>query len=201
MQPWLVMAGADMGLALQPQRGVKKHLCALSGEERPVPSISETIAVRRVAMADAGLLLPVNNASARETSEMTAQEFGSLIGQAFYAAQVGDGEAFIVVLDETADYASPNFLWFKARFPRFAYVDRVVTAAHARRRGYARALYEGAILEAKATGHSLLGCEVNIDPPNPNSEAFHETLGFSPIGTAQIGPGKAVRYFARKVVP
>jgi predicted GNAT superfamily acetyltransferase len=52
---------------------------------------------------------------------------------AFYAARAGTGtEAFIIALDQNAEYANPNFSWFRARYGRFVYVDRVVTAAAAR---------------------------------------------------------------------
>jgi uncharacterized protein len=154
-------------------------------------------AIRRLEPGDAAALLPVNNASAAETSEMTEQELAGLIGTAFFAAQAGSGDAFIIVLDERADYRSPNFLWFKQRYARFTYVDRVVTAAHARRRGLGRALYEAAIAAAGAAEHGVLGCEVNTFPANPGSESFHQGLGFEAIGEARHGPEKAVRYYAR----
>jgi uncharacterized protein len=41
-------------------------------------------------------------------------------------------------------------------------------------------------------------CEVNIDPPNPASEAFHLALGFKEVGQATIHGGtKTVRYFEK----
>ena len=51
-----------------------------------------------------------------------------LLGEAFYARRIGALEAFIMTFDQDARYDSPNFLWFRERYPRFVYVDRVVVA-------------------------------------------------------------------------
>lgn len=44
----------------------------------------------------------------------------------------------------------------------------------------------------------MVCCEVNSDPPNPASDAFHARLGFAEVGAAAIhGGAKSVRYLAR----
>jgi predicted GNAT superfamily acetyltransferase len=44
-------------------------------------------------------------------------------------------------------------------------------------------------------------CEVNADPPNPASDAFHAALGFAIAGQALIhGGSKSVRYFTRSLI-
>jgi predicted GNAT superfamily acetyltransferase len=40
-------------------------------------------------------------------------------------------------------------------------------------------------------------CEVNAEPPNPASDAFHAAMGFAEVGSATLGGGKQVRYFER----
>jgi predicted GNAT superfamily acetyltransferase len=107
-------------------------------------------------------------------------------------------QAVLVALDETHPaYASPNYLWFRARQSRFVYVDRVVVAQSARGKGHARRLYADLIEQAKAAGHDCIVCEVNSEPPNPASDAFHEALGFRQVGLAAIhGGAKTVRYLA-----
>ena len=51
---------------------------------------------------------------------------------------------------------------------------------------------------AKAAGHTRIACEVNLDPPNPISDAFHASLNFSELGRASIYNGaKTVRYLLR----
>jgi len=141
-------------------------------------------------------LRALNNEHAQELSFADAPRFTHLVSQAFFARNIGTS-AFIIAFDETADYDSPNFLWFKNRFPRFAYVDRVVTAAAARGQGHAATLYNALFEAAAKAGHTQVTCEVNADPPNPASDAFHEKFGFLPIGSADLPNGKAVRYFSR----
>ena len=98
-------------------------------------------------------------------------------------------DAFLLAFDQDAHYDSPNFLWFRARYPRFVYVDRIVVAIAARGRGYARRLYDDLFEHAAAAGHDRVVCEVNTQPPNPASDAFHAALGFVEVGTASVHDG------------
>jgi predicted GNAT superfamily acetyltransferase len=145
-------------------------------------------------------LLALNNAHAVELSWLEPERLEHLVGQAFLARRIGDAEALLLTLDQDADYDSPNFLWFRDRYPRFVYVDRIVVAAEARGRGHARRLYLDLFEEVLRVGHDLVVCEVNSDPPNPASDAFHAELGFAPVGTGSIhGGAKTVTYLARQV--
>jgi len=143
-------------------------------------------------------VLALNNAHSAELSLLDHDRLARLVRQALWAAQVGDGDGFVLLLDETAAYDSPNFRWFKERFARFAYVDRVVVAPHARGRGLARRLYAGAFAAAGAAGQLVIAAEVNRIPPNPASDAFHAALGFREVGQAAIHGGtRTVRYLTR----
>lgn len=143
-------------------------------------------------------ILALNNAHAEELSLLDSARLSQLVDRAFHARRIGDLEAFLLAFDQDADYDSPNFLWFRARYPRFVYVDRIAVAASARGRGHARKLYDDLFDAARAAGFGIVVCEVNADPPNPASDAFHAALGFSEVGQAAIhGGSKTVRYFAR----
>lgn len=83
-----------------------------------------------------------------------------------------------VGMTEGVDYASPNYLWFTERHPRFAYVDRVALQPAARGSGCADALYEDFEVWARETERPLLCAEVNTIPANPRSMRFHERRGF-----------------------
>ena len=147
-------------------------------------------------------VLELNNRHAEELAWLEPEELSRLIAEAFRATRIGNLEAFLIAFDQDADYDSPNFLWFKARYPRFVYVDRIVVASEARGRGHARSLYEDLFERAARAGHDVIVCEINSDPPNPGSEAFHAALGISHVGEARIHGGKkAVRYFARPLGP
>ena len=143
-------------------------------------------------------LRALNNAHAKELSFTSEAHFAHLAAQAFFARHIGE-QAFIIAFDQDGNYDSENFLWFRARYPRFVYVDRVVTAAQARGKGHGAALYNALFEAARAAGHTLVTCEVNEDPPNPASDAFHVKFGFAPVGSAPLANGKKVRYFARNL--
>jgi len=151
--------------------------------------------------ADASLaaaLLDLNNAHASELSWLSPAALAHLLDQAWRAWQVGGADALLIALDETADYDNPNHRWFRARYDRFIYVDRIVVARAARGQGLARRLYETLIGEATTAGHARIVCEVNLDPPNPQSDALHVALGFAEVGAARIhGGAKTVRYMVR----
>jgi predicted GNAT superfamily acetyltransferase len=121
-----------------------------------------------------------------------------LVKHAFLARRIGNLDAFLLALDQDADYDSPNFRWFRTRYPRFVYVDRIVVASSARGRGCARRLYHDLFEHAVRAGHDRVFCEVNSSPPNPESDAFHAALGFVEVGTASVYEGsRTVRYLSR----
>jgi predicted GNAT superfamily acetyltransferase len=143
-------------------------------------------------------LLALNNAHAQELSWLEPARLEHMVAQAFLARCIGNLDAFLLAFDQDADYDSPNFLWFRARYPRFVYVDRIVVAASARGRGCARRLYQDLFKQAGRAGHEHVVCEVNISPPNPASDAFHAAFGFVEVGSASVyGGSKTVRYLLR----
>ncbi len=141
--------------------------------------------------------LELNHAVRHWTSEMDMARLRALLGWCAAApAVVSDGrlEGFLLGFGPGSAYDSANYRWFADRLARFAYVDRVIVAPSAQGRGLARALYEG--FASQGPGGPLV-CEVNSEPPNPGSDLFHRRLGFTEMGRARLGPGKAVRYLAR----
>lgn len=139
-------------------------------------------------------LLALNNDHAVELSWADDAKLRRLVAIAFFAERAGFADALLVAFDQDADYDSSNFLWFRGRYARFVYVDRVVTAREARGRGLASALYARLIEHAIALNHERIVCEVNLDPPNPGSQALHRSLGFVPVGEARLPTGKTVVY-------
>ncbi|MCO5162340.1 MAG: GNAT family N-acetyltransferase [Mesorhizobium sp.] len=163
-----------------------------AGQRRAVTDLD------RIGEANLSAILALNNEHARELSWLELPKLRHLVGEAFLALRAGEADAFLLAFDQDADYDSENFLWFKARYARFAYVDRVAVASHARGRGLARAFYETLFEKARAAGHTVVTCEVNSDPPNPGSDAFHAAMGFREVGSAAIyGGERTVRYFVR----
>lgn len=156
--------------------------------------------IRRAADSDLAWMHDLNERNATALSPMTATGFATLVGGAAHARVVPPDGAFMIALDEGADYDSPNFQWFRERYGRFLYVDRIVVSPDWRRRGLARQLYEDLFAHAAGAGYPRVVCEVNADPPNPDSDAFHAALGFQTVGEALLEDrGKTVRYFARPI--
>jgi len=138
----------------------------------------------------------LNQEHVPELGGLDEESFESLLRNASMVRMV-EGEsadsavALMVVMLPDDRYDSPNFLWFRRHFDDFAYVDRIATAASARRRGIGSALY--AVLEAWARnrGLSSIVCEVNLQPRNQGSIDFHHACGFREVGQ-YIGRGKPV---------
>jgi uncharacterized protein len=143
--------------------------------------------------------LALNRECESQLWPLTEDELRRLLEIAYLAKLTDDGQAMLIAFDERAPYDSPNHRWFRARYPRFVYVDRVAVSEKARGRGLARKLYEELMEKARGDGHTVLCAEVYSEPPNPQSDAFHEAMGFVEVGRATLPDrnGKTVRYLVR----
>jgi len=157
------------------------------GHTRPM-TMTSSIAISNLAGdADrAAALLALNNAHAAALSWLDPEQLDRLVRLSFLTRVIGEADAFLIALDQSAPYDNPNFSWFRARCPKFVYVDRVVVAEAARGRGLARILYDEPFAAARASGRDIVVCEINLEPPNPASDAFQVALGFTEVGSAFI---------------
>jgi predicted GNAT superfamily acetyltransferase len=148
---------------------------------------------------DTDAMLQLNNEHAEETSLLDLESLNALLHLAFFARGVNRGAtALLIALKDSASYVNPNFMWFKANRKSFVYIDRVIVSHSARGQGIAKSLYHDLFAATKQAGFSLVVCEVNIDPPNPASETFHASMGFTRVGEATIHAGtKTVRYLEK----
>lgn len=150
--------------------------------------------------ADAGWVLALNALHVAETGPLDTAGLATLLADAWRATVADPAAGFLVAIDHAAPCTGPNFLWFAARMDDFVYIDRIVVAAAARGRGIAAALYDDLARAALARGRRALVAEVNIDPPNPGSLAFHARLGFSAVGEAHLADrGKTVHYLRKEL--
>jgi predicted GNAT superfamily acetyltransferase len=148
--------------------------------------------------ADLDALLALSNAHEREIGTFSRAAFDDLVGMSFRTRMTAARDAFLVALADRAPPVAPNYRWFARRFDRFVYIDRVAVAEGSRQRGLGRLLYDDLMEAARDAGHTRLCCEVNLDPPNPASDAFHAALGFAETGRAHLPDrGKTVRYLMR----
>ncbi len=149
---------------------------------------------------DLAPFLALNNRHSVELSALDAADFSRLVECAFRAIATEYPVSFLLAFDETASYTSPNYLWFRNRHTRFVYVDRVVVDRSGRGQGIAAKHYAALFAAARAAGHTVICAEVNRDPPNAASDAFHARLGFVEVGQAVLAErAKTVRYLELKL--
>lgn len=151
---------------------------------------------------DVPAVLQLNHDHVELLAPMDADRLTLLRGWASRADVIecdGQTAGFVLVFAPGTDYDSENYLWFSERFgDRFDYLDRIVISDAFRRRGLASAVYDE--IEAAAAARGRLVLEVNVDPPNEPSLAFHRGRGFVEVG--RLGPpGHRVSLMARSSPP
>lgn len=158
--------------------------------------------VREVVAGDYTVILALNNSAVPHVNALSTGDFAWLASHATFFRLVEDRHGllgFALVLPSGLEYWSDNYKWFAARLDRFLYLDRVVVAERARQQGVGRALYE-ALFAFGAGAWPRVTLEVNLRPPNPDSERFHERLGFTMIGVREYNDGEnAVRLMERSL--
>ncbi len=112
-----------------------------------------------------------------------------------------DGEVvgFLFAVEPGKNYESENYRFFESRgLPHF-YIDRIVLGSGSRGQGLGKRLYREVFQEASRRGFGRVTCEVNLKPENPASLAFHEAMGFVPVGV-QDTKGGAVQVQLLEVI-
>jgi len=145
--------------------------------------------IRPAAPCDFAAILALNEEWVHFTSPLDEGALAQLHAQAAYHRVVEEGgrvAAFLLAIGPGARYESLNYRWFAARHHRFLYIDRVVVGGAHQRSGVGAALYDDVTAFAAAGGFGRLVCEVNIEPPNPRSDAFHSRRGFVEVGTQRV---------------
>lgn len=156
------------------------------------------VPVRSAEPGDLGWMLELNTRFEALLSPLDRAGIEALVGASFAARVAEPRAALLIAFDQSADYDSPNFLWFRERYPKFVYVDRVAVNPDRGLKGVGTALYDDLSALARSAGYPMICAEVNTDPPNDQSIAFHQRRGFATVGEARLEDrGKSVRYFAR----
>lgn len=148
------------------------------------------ITIRAATSAEFPHVLAMNAEWEQVTSPLDSTALERLHAEAVYhriAECDGVPAAFLLAFAPGAAYASPNYRWFNARSADFCYIDRVVVDGRFQRRGLGHALYDDVAAFAHERGIARLTCEVDAEPLNAASDAFHARRGFVEIGTQWIG--------------
>ena len=147
-----------------------------------------TFSIRSLVPDDLPRLLALNNAAVPAVNELDANALAALVEHSNLAVAVVDDAltdiaiGFAIMFMAGAAYESENYRWFSARSTDFLYVDRIVVADGYRGQGLGQVLYDAIFGAARRLKLTEVFCEVNLEPPNPGSLAFHDRLGFAPVG-------------------
>jgi len=150
--------------------------------------------VRNIEAADLSKVLEINNANTPGVSELTITELEADLNHALHALTIenesGEVCAFCITFAPDAPDGGANHQWFAERFESFVYLDRIAIDSNHQNRGLGVLLYQAVERHMlNSAEHSLLCCEVNLEPPNPGSMRFHHRIGFIEVG--QTIPGYA----------
>jgi len=151
--------------------------------------------MRESSESDFEALLRLNAESEHFLSPLSLPRLKFLHGQAWYRRVIGFDRAvlgFLLAFRQAADYDSPNYRWFAARYAEFLYIDRIVIGSSARGQGLAARLYEDLIARARSEGIARITCEFDVDPPNDASRRFHVRFGFREVGRQQVADGMKI---------
>lgn len=156
--------------------------------------------VREMTREDWPTVLALNQASVRELSPMDEQRLGFILDLAHRSLVAEDGDqvaAFAIAVAPGTDYDSANYRWFSERYERFLYLDRIAVAQAHRRRGLGALLYDA--IEQAAQPFGRMVCDVNVEPRNDASLAFHLARGYEDIGRLQHGDVKTVALMRKEL--
>lgn len=154
--------------------------------------------LRALSADDATQITDLNNAAVPAVPEMTEEDLDALREMADVALAVIDEEqpqrvlGFVLAMHPGSPYDSENYRWFEERGGNGLYVDRIVVDGAMRGRGLGQVLYASVFGAAEAEGRAEVTCEVNVEPPNPGSLAFHSRLGFAEVGRQATKGGSVV---------
>lgn len=147
--------------------------------------------LRPITEADHDRVLAWNEQNVELLAPMDADRLTALLAMTDQGAVIvheGTDVGFVLTFAGGTAYDSSNYRWFGEKHDDFLYLDRIVIDSSARRTGVASRVYDA--IEARAAELGPVLClEVNVDPPNEPSLAFHRNRGFAEVGRiAASGP-------------
>jgi uncharacterized protein len=149
----------------------------------PGTTLADVPDLRPLRDTDVADVLTLNERNVANLAPMDEQRLHELRGLAdrFDVLDVdGAFAGFVVTFGPGTAYDSENYRWFDARQRQFYYLDRIVLHEDFRRRGLGGFVYDE--MERVAAPYQRLDLEVNVEPPNEPSLAFHGSRGYVEVG-------------------
>lgn len=142
-------------------------------------------------------VLALNERDVELLSPMDEQRYREIAAVADHCAVIDvDGAfgGFVIVVADGTSYDAENYHWYAERYDRFSYLDRIVIAEDFRRRGLGAFVYDA----VEGWAHERVALEVNVDPPNEPSLAFHRGRGFAEVGQ-RVSHGHTVAMMVKEL--
>ena len=143
-----------------------------------------SIVIRDVREHELDSVLALNNNAGLAILPLDSAKLQRFHAQAEYfrvAERDGNLAGFLVGFGADADHDSSNFAWFRERYPKFFYIDRIVVASRRRGGGVGRAFYADVQSYAELR-YPQLACEVFLDHGADPALLFHGSFGFKEVG-------------------
>lgn len=153
------------------------------------------VALRVTTDSDVEALTKLNNDAYPAVPRVTVAEMTELLDQANWSRVLDrDGEihAVVICFAPGQDYDSENYRYFEAHYADHFYIDRIVVDQAHRGEGLGAQAYAAVFDQARSRGLSYVTCEVNLEPPNPASIAFHRSMGFVDVDTQATKGGSVI---------
>jgi predicted GNAT superfamily acetyltransferase len=145
--------------------------------------------LRPITPDDHAAVLAWNEANVALLSPLDGDRLATLLGWTDLGSVIthdGRDVGFVLTFASGTSYDAENYRWFAEHAARsgwdsFYYLDRVVVDPTVRRAGIGTRVYDE--IEQRARGIAPVMClEVNLEPPNEPSLAFHRRRGYVEVG-------------------
>jgi predicted GNAT superfamily acetyltransferase len=145
--------------------------------------------LRPITPADHAAVLALNERNVELLAPLDEDKLTRMTGIADRASVITHENSFagfVITFAAGTAYDSTNYQWYADTYDSFYYLDRIVLHDDFRRLGLGSIAYDE--LEGRARELApRLALEVNLDPPNEPSLAFHRKRGYEQIGEAMAG--------------
>lgn len=169
-----------------------------------IPPARSELTIQSFADVHRAALLSLNAANVPAVAQLDETSLAHLLGFGGHhlvaVDRTGRVLGYLLSFSRDSAYDDSEICELRRRLAGpFFYICQVVIAPEHRGRQIGRTFYGALADTARRQGAQFLCCDVNTNPPNPESLAFHHRLGFVEIGAGTASNGFAIAFLARRL--